>query len=32
VIGGISDYLAEAFEAHVARMAERLAGIMGFVR
>lgn len=32
MIGGILDYLAEAFEAHVAGMAERLAGMMGFVR
>jgi len=32
VIGGILGYLAEAFEAHVARMDESLVGMMGFVR
>ena len=32
MIGGIFGYLAEAFEAHVARMAESLVGMMGFVR
>lgn len=32
MIGGILGYLAEALEAHVARMVESLVGMMGFVR